>query len=108
MSIVSHKLYIRELTSSQLRDKLEIFSSDLSSIRAVLKEADSEEEIFITPGAFVRLVALEHPGVKLNGSSGNVHVGTMFGIKCRSPFYIRKELRDFEQLADFELEYRLK
>lgn len=102
------KISFEHDTEKQAIQRLNMFLEDISVSRDFVLSDQFREEVFISPGAFCKLVNAQ-------GLPENTHlckgrgssVGNLGGIPARSPVFSHPHYRDLEGLAEMQIEYRI-
>tara|TARA_B100000700_G_scaffold88627_1_gene99986 strand:- start:104842 stop:105180 length:339 start_codon:yes stop_codon:yes gene_type:complete len=107
--IVHSSKYTLTLPRTNQLEQFKLWLDDTLLSRDFLVEEGDAEEFFMTPGAYLRISNLVKPveGSDTPSPSGGTIIGTLCGVRVRSPLFVRSELRDLEGLADMQLEYRI-
>lgn len=106
--VIKERFDLQSIPHFAVAQQLAAFRVQYQLTRSVMLDDGDTEEFFIAPGAYCVLAssASDVPGVSLSRHDGD-SVGTIFGVPCRSPTFIRSEARDYEGLGQYHFEYRI-
>ena len=103
-----YKISFSNDTTKQAVQRLNMLLEDIKITREFVSADQFREEIFLSPGAYCKLVNAEGlpEGTELKKEDEDF-VGKIGDIPARSPMFVHPHYRDLEGLGDMQLEYRV-